>query len=158
MAAEVIAFRDMTESAFILRSELSTLPGRDVPMEPFTAIKCLFYNIIKGSHTTEKRPMFYVAAAKKGFKPGEISNIGVVRSETKIADGITKPIVQATLRERLMSGVHSPSPKQAIIHHESDIISKVPFHLSFTLKYYNSQPSYEFLITLKTHHLSLSTS
>ena len=120
MAAEVIAFSDLFDSAYTLKRELSILLNRTISLELFTDSKSLFDAISKGSRTSEKRLMLDVATARQGFRSGEISNIGLVRSERNVADGLTKPMAQAALREILQTGEHSPSPVQWIIRHTSD--------------------------------------
>ena len=86
-----------------------------------TDSKCLFDIISKGSRTSEKRLMLDVAAARKGFEMKDISNIGLVPSASNIADGLTKPMQQASLRHLLETNSHTPSPTQWIIRHTHDI-------------------------------------
>ena len=115
MAAEVIAFSDLFDAAFTIKHDISLLLGQDVQLQLFTDNKSLFDVISKGSRTSERRLMLDVAAAREGFKVGDISNIGLVRSERNIADGLTKHMAQATLRNLIEFGIHVPEPVQWII-------------------------------------------
>lgn len=129
MAAEVIAFADLFDSAFTLREELSSLLNRHVHLDLFTDSKSLFDIISRGSKTSEKRLMLDVAAAREGFKNQDISNIGLVRSESNVADGLTKQMAQATLRTILEHSTHTPNPVQWIIRHDFDKPSSSPLTL-----------------------------
>ena len=121
MAAEVIAFSDLFDSAFTLLSELRLLTGTPLELDLLTDSKCLFDIISKGSRTSEKRLMLDVAAARKGFETKDISNIGLVPSAYNIADGLTKPMQQAAIRNLLETHSHVPSPTQWIIRHTHDL-------------------------------------
>lgn len=59
--------------------------------------------------------MLDIAAAREAFQDQTISNIGFVRSSKNIADGLTKPMQQATLRDAVSEGVLSVEPEQWII-------------------------------------------
>lgn len=60
--------------------------------------------------------MLDIAAARNGFLSHEKSNIGLVRSLSNFADGLTKPTAQAALWNVLQSSTH-PLPIQWIIRH-----------------------------------------
>ena len=49
--------------------------------------------------TSEKRLMLDVASAREGFIKHEISDIGFGRTSNNLADGLTKEIPQAALRQ-----------------------------------------------------------
>lgn len=80
-----------------MAAELETVMGRKIPVQLFTDSKCLFDVIWKGSRTSEKRIMLDIAAAREGFCDKTISDIGFVRSNHNIADGLTKSMSQASL-------------------------------------------------------------
>ena len=91
MAAEVIAFSDMFDTAYNFSRELKEiLGGRTVPVKPFTDNNYLFDLISKGSRTSEKRSILDIACAREGFMAHDISDIGFVRSRDNVADGLTK--------------------------------------------------------------------
>ena len=101
--------------AATLSSELKILIGRTVPVQLFTDNKSLFDVISKGSRTSEKRTMLDIAAAREGFKEKVISDIGFVRSSRNLADGLTKAMSQAALRQVVKSGFLEVRPEQWII-------------------------------------------
>lgn len=86
MAGEFIAFSDVFDIAVTLVDQLKTIFGLPVPVQPFTNSESLFDVISKGSRTSEKRMMLYIAAAREGFRHKTISDIGFVRSSDNVAD------------------------------------------------------------------------
>lgn len=86
--------------------------SKQVPVQLFTDRKSLFDIISKGSRTSEKRMTLEVASARQGFKDKTISNIGFVRSSNNIADGITKKMNQAVLRDVIESDRLDVQPEQ----------------------------------------------
>ena len=93
LSAEVIAFADLFDDAFALRSQIEHVLGRSVPMHLLTYSKSLFDIISKGSRTSEKRIILDIHVTRSAYQVKEISNIGFVRSSDNAADGLTKPKV-----------------------------------------------------------------
>ena len=91
LSAEVVAFADLFDDAFSIRSQLEETTCRGVAMPLLTESKSLFDKRSKGSPTNEKRIMIDTRSARQTYQAHEISNIGFVRSENNIADGLTKP-------------------------------------------------------------------
>lgn len=91
MAGEVYAFADAFDTAFILKHDLERIYHQHLPLVMLTDSKQMFDVITRASHTTEKRLMIDVAAAREAYNRHEISNVGLVQSEHNIADGLTKP-------------------------------------------------------------------
>lgn len=118
MSSEVIAFSDMFDIAVALSEELSTVVKQRVPVQLLTDSKSLFDVISKGSRTSEKRTMLDIAAAREGFRDKIISDIGFVRSGNNIADGLTKSLSQAVLRDVVTSGHLDVKPEQWIVRSE----------------------------------------
>ena len=119
MAGEVIAFSDLFDVAATLASEIGTVLGKKIPVQLFTDSKSLFDVISKGSRTSEKRMMLDIAASREGFRDKVISDIGFVRSSRNLADGLTKPMNQAMLREVLANGHLNVEPEQWIVRGEA---------------------------------------
>lgn len=115
MAGEAIAFSDMLDVAVTLSSELKSILNREVPLHLLTDNKGLFDVISTGSKTSEKSLMLDIAAAREGFRDKIISDIVFVRTNQNIADGLTKPKLQAALQRVLSSGILSSKPEQWII-------------------------------------------
>ena len=115
MTAEVIAFSDMVDAAITLARELENLLGRPVHLQLHTDSKCLFDVISKGSRTAEKRLMLDIAAAREAFRVEDITDICLVRSDDNIADGLTKTMSQAALRDVMLNGRCDVKPVQSII-------------------------------------------
>ncbi len=95
MAAEFTAFCDAFDMVYSLAIEISKVLGRKVPLILLTDSKSLFDVIWKGIPTSEKRMMLDIAAAREGYRRGDISNIHFVRSSKNLADGLTKPMNEA---------------------------------------------------------------
>lgn len=115
MAGEVIAFADMSDAAVTINKELSRILGKPIPLQLLTDSKCLFDVISKGSKTSEKRLMLDIAVAREQFRVADVSDIGLVRSEDNLADGLTKSMQQAALRDCVASGTIRTNPVQTII-------------------------------------------
>ena len=114
LAAELIAIRVLFDVAKIRRAELSTMLGRQIPVQLFTDSKSLFDVISKGPRISEKRMMLDSAAVLEGFKNKTICEIGFVRSSSNVADGQTRHMNQAILREVINSGLLDIQPNQWI--------------------------------------------
>ena len=84
-------------------------------MQLLTDSKSLFDVISKGSRTSEKHVMLDIAAVREGFWDKVISGIGFIRSSQNLADGLTKPMAQASLRVFLSTGSLDVKPEQWII-------------------------------------------
>ena len=112
MAGEVIAFTDLFDVASVLAAELQALTEVKVPVQLLTDSKRLFDAILKESRTCEKRMMLDIAAARKGFRDKVISDIGVVRIASNIADGLKKPMQQRSLQNMILSERLDVTPEQ----------------------------------------------
>ena len=88
-----------------------------VPVRLFTENKYLFDAVSKGTRTSEKRLILDIAAAKEGFESKDISDIGFVRSNCNLADGLTKRMKQASLLELMKTCKLSIRPEQWIVRH-----------------------------------------
>ena len=117
MAGEVIAFSDMFDVGVTIAEELRITLHKEVPLHLLTDSKSLFDVVSKGTKTSEKRLMLDIAAAREGFRDRVISDIGFVRSSHNLADGLTKPMQQASLQKVLKSGTIDIDVEQWIIRH-----------------------------------------
>ena len=115
LSAEVIAFADLFDDAYALRSQAEQALKRSIPMHLLTDSKSLFDMISKGSRSSEKRIMLDIHAARQAYQAKEISNIGFVRSSDNLADGLTKQKMQAELFKLLQHAKHTVKCEQWII-------------------------------------------
>ena len=77
--------------------------------------KSLFEIISKETRTSEKRIMHDIYAARQAYKEQEISNTDFVRSSYNLADGLSKPMLQAALCQLLTTAYHDSKVEQWII-------------------------------------------
>ena len=61
---------------------------------------------------SQKRIMLDIYAARQAYKVQEISCISFVRSSHNLADGLTKPKVQAALYQLVPTAYHKPNVEQ----------------------------------------------
>lgn len=115
MAGEVYAFANAFDEAFIIKYDLERLYKQPVPLTMLTDSKQLFDVITRASHTTEKRLMIDIAAAREAYNRKEISNVGLVKSANNLADGLTKPGFCMSLDDVLRTSVDRHPVEQWII-------------------------------------------
>ena len=91
VAGEDYAFADAFDAAYILKYDLERVYNQPLPVVMLTDSKQTFDVMTRATHTTEKRLMIDIAAAREAYNRHEISNVGLVKSEHNIAEGLTKP-------------------------------------------------------------------
>ena len=91
-----------------------------VQLHLLTGSKSLSDVISEVSRTNENRLMLDIYATRQGYKEQEISNIGFVRSNHNIADGLKKSKNQEVLRNVISTGKMSIEAGQWIIHKPED--------------------------------------
>lgn len=90
-AAELIAFTDIFNFAHTLSMEFGLLLSCvRLVVCILTDPKFLFDIIHKGSRTSEKRIMIYMAIASEGYQLCQISDIGFIRSRPNLVDKFNK--------------------------------------------------------------------
>jgi len=104
VACEVYAFADAFDATFILKHDLERIYLQHLPLVMLTDSKQMFDVITRTSHTTEKRLMIDVAAARETYNRNEMSNVGLVKSEQNVADGLTKQRLCSALDAVLRTG------------------------------------------------------
>ena len=115
LSAEVVAFADLFDDAYALRSQVEQSLKCAVPMHLLTDSKSLFDIISKGSRSSEKRIMLDIRAAREAYQAREISNIGFVRSSDNLGDCLTKKNMQKALLQLLKNAKHEVKFEQWII-------------------------------------------
>jgi hypothetical protein len=102
MAAETLAFSNAFDNAFIIKQDIERMIG-PVHLLMLTDSKALFDILTRTRYTTERRLMVDIAAARDAYHERIISNIGLIRSEFNIADGLTKAGPNEALRKFLVT-------------------------------------------------------
>ena len=115
LAAEVIAFSDLFDEAFVLKDSIEMEIANNVQLHLLTDSKSLFDIIRKKSRTNENRLMQDVYAARQIYKEQDISNIGFVWSNQNVSDRLAKSLSQEALRNVITNGKLSVKVKQWII-------------------------------------------
>lgn len=119
MAGEVYAFANAFDEAFIIKHDLERVYKQRVPLTMLTDSKQLFDVITRASHTTEKRLMIDIAAAREAYNRNEITNVGLVKSANNLADGLTKPGFCQSLDDVLRTAMDQNPVEQWIIRQPS---------------------------------------
>lgn len=115
LGAEVLAFADGFDYAYLLRHDLRRILDRNITLAMLTDSESLFKCIVKSTTTTEKRLMIDIEAARQAYGKQEISDIGWIRSEDNPADGLTKPAQGASLEKILDSGTIDVPVQQWVV-------------------------------------------
>ena len=115
MAGEVYAFSRAFDSAFIIKHDLESVYNHTIPLIMLTDSKQMFDVITKAKHTTVRRLMIDIAAAREAYVRGEISNLGLVMSGNNVADSLTKTMFCPEMRTLLSSGTNKLKVQQWII-------------------------------------------
>jgi hypothetical protein len=103
MASETLAFGEGFEASFTVRSQMSAMLGKDIPLLMLTDSKSLFDIMTTQKRTTEGRLMVDAFAARQSFKRGEIDHIALIRTEFDLADDLTKLKGNGALRSAMRS-------------------------------------------------------
>ena len=90
LSAEANAFADLYDGTYAPRSQMEHALSRALPMHVLTGSKSLYDVVSKVSNASEKRLMLDIHVAQHAYKLHEISNIGFVRGNHNLADGLTK--------------------------------------------------------------------
>lgn len=115
MGAEVLAFPDGFDYAYMLRYDLQRILGRTVPLAMLTDSESLFKTILKSTTTTEKRLMIDMQAAREAYGKKEISDVEWIRSEENSADKLTKSVPCSALEHVMDTGKVSTQVQQWVV-------------------------------------------
>lgn len=99
----VIAFSDMLDYSIAFSEDITNTVNKRIPVQIISDSKFLFDMICKGPRTSEKRVMIDIAATREGLRDKTVSDIEFFRMSTNIADGLTKQMSQAVLRNKVIS-------------------------------------------------------
>ena len=115
MTGEVYEFSHVFDAAVVLKHDMEFVYNQKIPLILPTDSKQMFHVITKARHTTERKLMIDIAAARESYTCGEISNLGLVLSEDNVADGLTKPGICETHHNLILFGTNELKVKQWII-------------------------------------------
>jgi hypothetical protein len=102
MVAKPLAFSNAFDNTFIIKHEIERMNG-PVHLLMLTDIKALFDVLTRTRYATKRRLMVDIAAAREAYHERIISNIGLIRSEFNIANGLTKAGPNEALRRFLVT-------------------------------------------------------
>ena len=104
MAEEIYDFSAAFDEAFAIRHDLQLVLNTKIALKMYTDSKQLFDVITRALHTTEKRLMVEIMAAREAYNRHEISNVGLILGDENQADGLTKSRVSVKLNRVLSQG------------------------------------------------------
>ena len=104
LGAEIYAFADAFDYAYVIRHDLEEIMEQKVPLQMLTDSRSLFDVIVKNSTTSERRLMIDIKDVRESYEHQLISNVGFVRSEDNPADAFTKPKHCDALQRILRTG------------------------------------------------------
>lgn len=104
MAAEIYAFVDLFDTAFITAKDPKIISDFDVPNFMFTHSKQLFDAVSKGKTTTKKPLMTDITSVRQSYKEFEIKHVGLVEDMDDPADGMCKIKCNGVLLRILNTG------------------------------------------------------
>ncbi|KAJ8905594.1 hypothetical protein NDN08_002100 [Rhodosorus marinus] len=107
LGAEVLAFVEAVDEAFILRHLINDLIGLTVPIEMYTDSQSIFATVMKANVPQEKRLVIDLASIRESYRNGIIKRIGFVSSKQNLADALTKDVKSERLQDYLATGVLS---------------------------------------------------
>lgn len=103
------------DNAFIIKHDLQRILGPKIPLLHLIDSQVLFDVITGQKYRTEKRLMVDIASIREAYKDWAISNIGIIRSEINIADGLSKLSPNHALRQMMLTNViHHPIEQYVI--------------------------------------------
>ena len=123
VAAEVYAFMDCCDFAYTLKEDLKNILGRELKIALFTDSKSLFDTITSLSTVTEKRLLIDISAQRDSYNTGELYNIGLVLSESNLADPLTKRTKSPLLQKLMTTGKLDHPVNQWIVHSNKPQVS-----------------------------------
>uniref|UniRef100_A0A7S0BSR8 Uncharacterized protein n=1 Tax=Rhodosorus marinus TaxID=101924 RepID=A0A7S0BSR8_9RHOD len=83
LGAEVLAFVEALDEAYILRHLLNDLLGTCVPIEVYTDSKSIFDTVMKANVPQEKRLVIDLASIRENYRTDETQRIGFVSKQAK---------------------------------------------------------------------------
>lgn len=90
LGGETHAFADSFDAAYAIRYDIQKMVKQNVPLSMVTDSDSLFKVVVQSSTTTERRLMIDIQATREAYQERKIDNMGWVKSDGNIADGLTK--------------------------------------------------------------------
>jgi hypothetical protein len=112
MAAETLAFVDAFDNALLLKHDLQRILGKELHLLMLTDSQSLFDVVTRSKYPTEKRLQIDLAGIREAYDNREIANIGLIRSDFNVADGLTKVGPNPALLNLMKSDVLNHTAEQ----------------------------------------------
>ena len=109
------AFTEGFDCVYMIKHDLQHLYGMSIPLQMRTDSKQMFDVVTKASSPSEKRLLIDIAATRESYNANEISNVGLVRSEHNVADGLTKTKFCRALDDLLRTGMDKIPVQHGVI-------------------------------------------
>lgn len=90
LGGETHAFVDSFDAAYAIRYDMQQMINKNIPLSLVTDSDSLFKVVVKSSTTTERRLMIDMLTAREAYQKREIDDMGWIRSDGNLADGLTK--------------------------------------------------------------------
>ena len=90
LGAEVYAFADAFDYAYVIRHDLEEILNQCIPLQIMTDSRSLFDVIVRNSTTSDRRLMIDIKDVRESYESQKISHVGFVRSEDNPANAFTK--------------------------------------------------------------------
>lgn len=125
---------DCFDTAYTIRCDIKDIVvySTSMRMLTITILESLFKIIVKSRTNTEERLMIDVRATQKVFANSDISDIGWVRSDEDIVEGLTKTGRIKALKELIKKAILTTKVEQCIYRKEKGDLEKRTHHIRDT--------------------------
>lgn len=90
LGGDTHSFADSFDAAYDLRHDIEQMLDRKIPLCTVTDSDSLFKVIVQSSTTNERRLMIDIQACREAYQERKIDQIGWIKSDGNLADGLTK--------------------------------------------------------------------
>lgn len=125
LGGETYVLADCFNIDYAIRHDINDIVGYIIPFTMLTDSESHFNVIARSTTTTEKRLMIHVRATREAFENNEISDIGWIRTDENIADGLTTTGRSQELEDLMKTaGVLTTKVEQCIDSKKMEICKK----------------------------------
>ena len=98
LGAEVYAFADAFDYAYVIRHDLEEILNQCIPLQIMTDSRSLFDVIVRNSTTSDRRLMIDIKDVRESYESQKISHVGFVRSKTTLQTHSQNPNIVMHLK------------------------------------------------------------